>query len=171
MFTALINVRFAMRDDATALADIFCESWRLAYQGILPHKDLMQLISQHDAKWWSSAVDRRHILVVEYENNIVGYAHIGLNRRPALQAQGEIFELYILPVYQGLGLGSRLFKEARHFLYLRGYDGLIVWALSDNQIACDFYEGKGGKEVAQTFERFSSSSVHKVAFLWDASGE
>ena len=167
MFTALVNTRLATRNDATALSHIFSESWRLAYQGILPHKDLSWLISKRDGRWWSEAVNRRHILVVEFENEIVGYAHIGPNRKPALGAQGEIFELYILPVYQGLGLGSLLFKEARHFLYLRGYDGLVVWSLSENNIACNFYQGKGGRQVAQAFEKFSTRKVHKIAYVWE----
>ncbi len=167
MFTALVNVRLATKMDSASLSEIFSESWKLAYQGILPHRDLSWLISKRDALWWSEAVHRRHILVVEFENRIVGYAHIGPNRKPKLGAEGEIFELYILPVYQGLGLGSRLFQEARNFLYLRGYDGLVVWSLSENNIACDFYQGKGGRPIAQTFEKFSNCNVHKVAYLWE----
>ena len=166
MFTALINVRFASQEDGEALSEIFYESWKLAYQGILPHKDLSWLLSKRDSQWWSEAVNRRHILVVEYENKIVGYAHIGPNRKPKLGAQGEIFELYILPVYQGLGMGSRLFQEAQNFLYLRGYDGLIIWCLSENTLGCQFYEGKGGQKVAQSFENFSGRKVHKIAYLW-----
>ena len=63
--------------------------------------------------------------------------------------QGEIYELYLDPIYQGLGLGEHLFEGCRHTLDMRKLNGLIVWALLDNTAACDFYWRRGGRPDRQ----------------------
>ena len=70
-------------------------------------------------------------LVLEMAGTVAGYATIG-NSRQRSPYQGEIYELYLDPVYQGLGLGEHLFEGCRHALDMRKLNGLIVWALLDN---------------------------------------
>jgi hypothetical protein len=45
---------------------------------------------------------------------------------------------------------------------------LVVWALSDNDPAVDFYRALGGKAVARSSERFGGRSLDKVAFAWNS---
>ena len=80
--------------------------------------------------------------------------------------QGEIYELYLDPIYQGLGLGEHLFEGCRHTLDMRKLNGLIVWALLDNTPACDFYWRRGGRPVASAFTRIGRAKLEKVAFTW-----
>ena len=75
---------------------------------------------------------------------------IGSSRQRA-PYQGEIYELYLDPIYQGLGLGEHLFEGCRHALDMRKLNGLIVWALLDNTAACDFYWRRGGRPIASAF--------------------
>jgi hypothetical protein len=44
--------------------------------------------------------------------------------------------------------------------------GLLVWALADNEAACDFYFQRGGKPVAEGAEAFGETSLRKIAFAW-----
>ena len=80
---------------------------------------------------------------------------------------GEIYELYVMPEYQGVGLGSQLFEAARGMLSNHGLTGFVVWALEDNINACDFYYGKGGRDIAEGTESFDGSVIKKVAFVWN----
>ncbi|HEU4380735.1 MAG TPA: GNAT family N-acetyltransferase, partial [Hyphomicrobiaceae bacterium] len=80
--------------------------------------------------------------------------------------QGEIFELYLDPVHQGLGLGEHLFEGCRHALDMRKLNGLIVWALLDNTQACDFYWRRGGRPVTSAFAKIGGERLEKVAFAW-----
>ena len=80
--------------------------------------------------------------------------------------QGEIYELYLDPIYQGLGLGEHLFEGCRHTLDMRKLNGLIVWALLDNTAACDFYWRRGGRPIASAFTRIGGERLEKVAFAW-----
>ena len=107
------------------------------------------------------------MLVVELGGEIAGYATLGRNRSRDLPQQGEIYELYLRPEYQGIGLGTRLFVAARAQLVSYGLKGLVVWALEDNGGALDFYTGSGGRDVAEGVEVFDSKALRKVAFVWD----
>ena len=75
-------------------------------------------------------------------------------------------ELYLDPIYQGLGLGEHLFEGCRHALDMKRLNGLIVWALLDNTAACDFYWRRGGRPIANAYTRIGGERLEKVAFTW-----
>ncbi|MGO8344973.1 GNAT family N-acetyltransferase, partial [Rhizobium ruizarguesonis] len=56
------------------------------------------------------------LLVLDVAGTVAGDATLGLNRARALPQEGEIYELYLRPEYQGIGLGRMLFGEARRLL-------------------------------------------------------
>ncbi len=169
MKTALtIDIRRAEEKDASAIAAVHAESWLGAYSGIIPHRALNRMIGRRGREWWANAIRRASaILVVEVGDAVVGYATLGRNRARDLPHQGEIYELYIRPEYQGVGLGSRLFAAARERLARHGLKGLVVWALEDNGNALSFYHGSGGRDVAEGVEVFDQRALKKVAFVWD----
>jgi ribosomal protein S18 acetylase RimI-like enzyme len=72
------------------------------------------------------------ILVLDVGGTVAGYATLGLNRARSLPQEGEIYELYLKPEFQGVGLGKRLFTEARQLLDSLGCKGVVVWCLEDN---------------------------------------
>ena len=43
---------------------------------------------------------------------------------------------------------------------------LVLWALSDNEPAVEFYRALGGQPVARSSERFGDKTLDKVAFAW-----
>ena len=45
---------------------------------------------------------------------------------------------------------------------------LIVWALSENENAMEFYRALGGKAVARSSEKFGTRVLDKVAFGWNS---
>lgn len=168
MNTLSIEIRPAGPADSDAIADVHVNAWRGAYSGIIPHTALITMLNRRGPQWWARAIRRAaSILVVEIGGEIVGYATFGRNRAHELDQQGEIYELYILPEYQGIGLGSRLFAAARDALDRHGLDGLVVWALDENDIAQSFYRGHGGQDYAEGVEIFDSKAVKKVAYIWN----
>lgn len=168
MNTLTIDIRRAEPNDAAAIADVHHQSWHGAYSGIIPHKALAAMIARRGVKWWAGAIRRVAIvLVVEMGGEIVGYATLGRNRANELPQQGEIYELYILPEYQGVGLGTRLFGVARRKLADHGLKGLVVWALEDNNGALSFYESAGGFDTAEGIEVFDQKTLKKIAYTWN----
>ena len=85
--------------------------------------------------------------ILAFGDKVAGYANYGRNRARTLHFDGEIYELYLRPEYQGLGFGRRLFSAARKDLMQSGLKSLVVWALSDNEPAVEFYRALGGRLV------------------------
>jgi len=167
MNTLTVDIRNARSQDATAIADVHQAAWTGAYAGIIPHNALNKMLARRGREWWASAISRQAgILVIELGDEVVGYATIGRNRTSQIAADGEIYELYVMPEYQGVGLGSQLFEAAKSMLANHGMKGVVVWALEDNANACDFYYGKGGRDIAEGTESFDGRVIKKVAFVW-----
>lgn len=168
MSTLSIDVRRAQSKDAFGIADIHARSWRHTYSGVIPHKSLDTMVRRRDEDWWARAI--RHstrILVLEDKEKIVGYATLGSNRVGALAQEGEIYEIYLQPEYQGIGLGKKLFLAARQELVDIGLSGCVVWVLEDNTPAMQFYSNAGGNDVAEGTETFNGKTLNKIAFSWD----
>jgi ribosomal protein S18 acetylase RimI-like enzyme len=106
------------------------------------------------------------VALLVFGERIAGYANYGRNRARSLSYDGEIYELYLRPEFQGLGFGRRLFTATRRDLGQSGLRSLIVWALSDNESALEFYRALGGRPVARSSERFGHKTLDKVAFAW-----
>jgi ribosomal protein S18 acetylase RimI-like enzyme len=167
--TVVIEIRQAKPVDAPAVAAAHDEAWRSAYQGIIPGIELDKLINRRGADWWESAIRKgSRIALLAFGNNIAGYANYGRNRARSLYYDGEIYELYLRPEYQGVGFGRRLFSAARRDLAQSGMKSLVVWALSDNDPAVEFYRALGGRAVARSSERFGTRVLDKVAYGWNS---
>jgi ribosomal protein S18 acetylase RimI-like enzyme len=161
------HIRPARSKDAPALSSAYEEAWRGAYQGVIPHLHLERMIARRGLPWWQSTVRRRApLLVLDFRGEAAGYVTFGRCRSGRAPLRGEIFELYLHPTYQGLGLGERLFDGARQRLGEMRLRGLLIWALADNEAACGFYLGMGGKPIAEGAESFGEVSLRKIAFAW-----
>jgi ribosomal protein S18 acetylase RimI-like enzyme len=161
-----ISVRRGTPKDAGALAELFRQSWEAAYRGIIPHLHLESIIRRRDKSWWKNAVSGGDgLLVLEVAGTVAGYATFGRSRLKS-RYQGEIYEIYLAPNYQGLGFGEHLFEGVRHALDQRKLNGLIVWALTDNVVAQDFYWRRGGRPIAKSVDRIGGAKLEKIAFGW-----
>jgi len=167
MSTVLIEIRRARASDAATVAEAHDEAWRTAYQGIIPGAELRRLINRRGPAWWESAIRKgSRIALLQFGDKVAGYANYGRNRARSLYYDGEIYELYLRPEFQGLGFGRRLFTAARRDLAQSALKSLIVWALSENENAVEFYRALGGKAVARSSEKFGARVLDKVAFGW-----
>ena len=167
--TVVIEIRRAKPNDAGAVAGTHDEAWRTAYRGIIPGGELEKLISRRGPAWWESAIRKgSRVSLLVFGERIAGYANYGRNRARSLQYDGEVYELYLRPEFQGLGFGRRLFTAARRDLCQSGMKSLVVWALSDNDPAVDFYRALGGRAVARSSEKFGVRTLDKVAFGWNS---
>jgi GNAT superfamily N-acetyltransferase len=153
MKTLSIDVRRAEPHDARAISEAHRLSWQQAYAGLIPHRPLTQMLERRGEIWWKKATrGSATMLVVE----VRGLPH-----------DGEIYELYLRPEYQGIGLGSLLFTEARRLLTSLGCNGIVVWCLEDSDVANRFFRSHGGRDIAEGMEDFGGKSLRKVGFVWN----
>src|SRR6201994_1426830 len=169
MSTVLIEIRRAKSSDARSVADAHDEAWRCAYQGVIPGVELDKLIMRRGPEWWDGAIRKgSRISILAFGDIVAGYVNYGRNRARSLTYDGEIYELYLRPEFQGLGFGRRLFAAARRDLAQSGLKSLVVWALSENDNAVEFYRALGGKAVARSSEKFGARVLDKIAFGWNS---
>ena len=164
-----IDIHQAHASEAAEVADVHLASWQAAYRGIIPHTVLEQMIARRGDSWWQKAINRgTHVIVINFNGLIVGYATVGLNRARTLAYDGEIYELYLLPEYQGIGLGRQLFENAQKVLSHYGLKSNVLWVLEENEQACLFYERMGGRMVKRASEIFGDKCLQKRAYAWGA---
>lgn len=165
MVEKVITIRAAKASDADAIAAVHDASWRDAYRGVIPGRELERMVARRGPRWWRTAILRgTRLCVLDFDDTIAGYVSYGRNRVPSLPFGGEVFEIYLAPEFQGLGFGKRLFKAARRDLAEHGYMSVLVWALADNDRALAFYERLGGRIVRRAEERFGDEVRGRVAF-------
>ena len=167
MKTLSIEVRRAEPLDARAVAEAHRISWLHAYGGLIPHKALISMLERRGEDWWRRASrGPSTLLVLDIAGKIAGYATIGLNRAKALKQEGEIYEIYLLPEFQGTGLGGYMFRECRGILRGLGLKGLVAWCLEESAHAVTFFRATGGMDVAEGLEDFGGTSLNKLGFVW-----
>ncbi len=167
MATLTLTIRPARPTDATAITTVHDAAWREAYRGVIPGAHLERMVTRRGPLWWKRSILRGSpVLVLDTGERVAGYASLGRNRAPSIRAEGEIFELYLDPMHQGLGFGAKLFRAARAELAGRGLSGLVVWALVDNERACEFYEKRGGRVATRALEHFGTELRERIAYVW-----
>lgn len=167
MASLTVDIRSAESRDTSGVAAVHDAAWQLSYSGIIPALHLARMVQRRGPKWWAEAIARARggIMVLEVGDTIAGYATMGSARRIGQHSfDGEIYELYLRPEYQGLGFGTRLFKAARDRLIANGRPRTLVWALAANEPALAFYRARGGKAVVKDQERFGATVLPKVGF-------
>lgn len=142
-------IRPACPQDAHALASIFVDGWRFAYEGLLPRAFLASLDvcererqqkelinrSAHAADYWLRAADSDGV--------VVGVCAFGKCRENNSENTGEIYALYLNPNNVGQGIGFSLMQNALAQLSYEGFTQASLWVLDGNSRALSFYQKFG----------------------------
>lgn len=129
-----ICIRPAVAADAEAIASVVRESWLAANGDILPNDSRTALSSTRDLAAFTAG-EWQSIRVALVDGQIVGT--VGVN--PA----GVIWMLYVLPGYQGLGVGSALYDAAIGTIKSAGRRKAVLEVLAANENAVAFYRARG----------------------------
>lgn len=162
-----VAIRPVLPHDAHAIARIYVESWRAAYQGILPRDHLAGLsIDQTARSVRRSLMDPLTLyLIAEDDQGPVGYISAGPERGHDPVYIAEIYELYLLPEMQRQGLGKKLLAHMVRQLYLAGYYTMLVWVLARNPNR-RFYEKCGGIYLRTKSIIHAGRSLKVDAYGW-----
>ena len=167
----------ATERDAAGIAKVYVDAWRSAYAAILPHRGLLGMSYEQQARYWSWAIrnpaDAHTVIVAtEADHGVVGFTSFGPARpgdRPAGfvgdAKVGEIYTLYVQPDFHERGIGRQLLAAAFAAMVDKGYGCSFLWVLRDNPSRY-FYERVGGKAVAERQERTWGRTVDQVCYGW-----
>ena len=160
-------IRPAEHRDAWDIGRIYVESWRHAYQGILPKEYLDGLQPDQTALSVQRGLrsHQMHCLVAESEQGVLGYASAGPARGNDPVYSAELYELYLLPDAQHQGLGRQLLSKTARQLFQAHHYTLIVWVLTRN-LNRHFYEKCNGLYLHTRPITFAGSALQADAYGW-----
>lgn len=156
-------VREAGPEDASRLAELHREVYLATYCRLLP----VEVAVASAPKDWHALWRRRFsravcTLTVESDRAPVGLVQAGAPCQSVAGCDAELYSIFVRPEYQGLGLGSELFRLACEALSREGYGRMGLWALASNP-ALAFYASRGMERVESRTVTLCGRKVHKVA--------
>ncbi|MDR0880134.1 MAG: GNAT family N-acetyltransferase [Clostridioides sp.] len=128
-------------DDLDAIGNIYADSWKYAYKGIVPQEYLDTLSG---SRWKEFLTNSNGDSIVVIDNGkYIGTAAISESRDEDMPGWGEINTIYLLPEYFGKGYSKPLFEYAINELLKKGFKDIYLWVFDKNARARGFYEKNG----------------------------
>lgn len=173
MLDRKLAIRPALPGDAEALAHLHVDSWRAAYNGLVPESHLAKLdyakrterfrelllqsqaigtATAHEGNRELRRVTRSNLssdsddnFLVEIGEETAGFLTVGACRDEELDpaTSGEIWGIYLAPEFWRRGIGTALCQFGLKLLISRGYNQATLWVLKENAAARNFYEAMG----------------------------
>lgn len=147
----MFDIRKAVPEDALGITIVNVYTWKTTYPGLMPDKVIDSRIAELIERAEKCRIDieqNDNFFVAAIGHTIIGFCCYGISRNKIYNTSGEIYALYALKGYQGLGVGKALFSAGTNALKDRGYSSMIINCLYGN-LSLGFYQHMGGKIVAQ----------------------
>ncbi len=148
-----VSVRPATAGDVTELARIQLDTWRLAYQQVLPAQVLQALTVADIAASWHAAVTAppspSHSILVAMEGEFrVGFTAFGPDadrqpQDPDPDTTDAISMLLVEPRWGRRGHGSRLLAAMADLARAGGVNRLVAWLPAADTASLQFYRSAG----------------------------
>ncbi|MER2261090.1 MAG: GNAT family N-acetyltransferase [Psychrobacillus sp.] len=135
---------------------------------MVPEEFLNNLSFERRADYWFSVIPDGGVYVAEDENNqIVGFASGGKERSGDYSNyNGEIYAIYILKEYQGIGIGKLLIDSIVKELTNQGVFTMLVLVLEDNP-SRHFYEKLGAKKIDSIIVEIGGVKLNELVYGWE----
>ncbi len=144
----MIELRKAVAGDGVRIASTRQKVWDATYRGIYPD----EMIDQFSLDW-HAARDEKRIADKDVQSYLVldGDSCVGYYVFGDVTHSGEfwLMSLYLLPQYQGRGLGKRIMQVIADYARNQGCRNMFLYCDPQNTNALGFYAHLGGKVVAE----------------------
>ena len=168
------TIRRATVDDAEAIETVRVVTWKACYRGYLPDAYLDSLtVTASRVEQYRQAiedVESAERVIANSGAEVIGMGFAGPPEDAELDASvGELYALYVLPGWQGRGVGRALLDRLTAGLRARGYSSAILWALRDLPPTRRFYESNGWAFDGTQATHDWHGPVHLVRYARDLS--
>ncbi len=160
-------IRKATIDDCETLAILKLKIWKQVYIDIYPKSKFDNYDIQKNKDKFIKILNNENIklLVVEIDNEIIGYMSYGEPYRKYLDYKQEIGLLYLDQDYPKMGIGKKLFDIAYKDIMSK-YDEFFISCNKYNMNARKFYEKMGGKIIHIDDDNDEDKSLVQVKYLY-----
>lgn len=148
-----VSVRPASASDAAEIGRLQTETWRIAYQKILPAQVLDSLDADQFAQGWRDAIQsppsaRHHVLIALEGDQRVGFVSFGPDedrqpQDPDPAGTDAIGALLVEPRWGRRGHGSRLLAAVADLASGAGVHRLVAWVPAADTASLEFYRSAG----------------------------
>lgn len=164
-------VRKATVDDAYWIAYVNAHTRSSTYKWLIPNKVLKMRIDSIDERTEKTREfieNGKDYLVIENTENheIVWMSIYWPSRNENYPNSWEIYALYLLPEYQKIGIGKKLFFAWIKELIKLWYNDMILNVLKWNK-TLTFYEKYGGKIVGERADQFGEKTLKEHIMFFD----
>ncbi|MDA8124415.1 MAG: GNAT family N-acetyltransferase [Deltaproteobacteria bacterium] len=160
-----ILIRPWRREDVPAVRRILWESWLATYRAFIPEADLRAYFT---ATYQPESLLRLYEL--SFVRGLIGEADgeaAGFARTQYQKNENRLYlaSLYLLPAFQGRGIGDRLLKAAEAQALALGLDELWVGVMVKNEAAGRWYERRGFRFIREEPFRMGGTTVsHRIGY-------
>ncbi|SES97849.1 L-amino acid N-acyltransferase YncA [Salinibacillus kushneri] len=167
----MFSVRKAVLSDASFIAKVHVDSWRSTYRNLVREEDLAQEASYEHRKVFWETILKKHfhnqiLYVAENDDNqVVGFVSGGEERSKKFDYDGEIYAIYLLEEYQGLGIGKTLLNAFMEEAQRLGYQSILVWVLTLNP-SSHFYQYLGAQPIEAEEITIGEGTYEETAYGW-----
>nr|WP_321526488.1 GNAT family N-acetyltransferase [uncultured Cohaesibacter sp.] len=171
-----VALRAAGPEDAAAIAALKVICWREAYKGLMPEASLESLdVVDETPHWRDWLMDGKAGLLAHLlwrGEDLIGYGLAGpmrLGNRPEreIEADGELYALYVHPEEQRMGHGQLLLSSLVEAMMGRGYRTIGAWMIGGNHRAERFYLKLGAQEVGKRVEIHNGRIAYREkSWIW-----
>ncbi len=145
-----IQIQKAVPKDAAGIEEVFYKTWLATY----PNEEFGITVDDIEHRWKDrkkvdgskikNAPDSELLLVAKDGNKIIGVCRVA--NRPD---KNETQAIYVIPEYQGQGIGSALWEKALKFF--NPQKDIMVNVVTYNTKAIEFYKKLGFEETGKKF--------------------
>jgi ribosomal protein S18 acetylase RimI-like enzyme len=158
-----ILIRPWQKDDFPAVRLILWESWIAAYGSFIPEEDLrVYFEATYRIDSLSRLYDASFIdgFIGEADGEAVGFARTQFQKN---DNRLYLASLYLLPAFQGKGIGGSLLREAEDKALACGLKELWVGVMVQNEAAGRWYERRGFRFVKEEpFQMGRTTVPHRI---------
>lgn len=164
-----VEIRIATLSDAKSIAEINVIASKTVYANILAQEFLDSLSVEKRRPVFEKRIQDPNVFcVVAIQNGkIVGFADFGPIRDTNSEGDAELYAIYILPEFQGRGIGHALFKKGHDEIKSRSFKQLFASVFEKNKSACLFYEALNGKKGSQDPIEILGQKYKLVSYSWN----
>ncbi len=165
----MYEIRKANPEDALGITIVNVYTWKTTYSGLMPNEVLDSRIAELTKRAENCRADiqqNHNFFIAAIGHTIIGFCCYGASRNQTYHTSGEIYAVYTLRGYQGLGIGRALLSAGSNALRDEGYSSMILNCLHGNP-SLGFYQHLGGRIVAQKEDDIQGKRITEEVLFFE----
>lgn len=157
-------------EELPIIAKLYRDIFKATHQDIVTDSFIQSLTYENAEarleRIFNNNEKRPFCYLIEIENKIIGFAIGSFIINSPYRYEGELIMLYILPVYQRLGIGRFLIQEVARNFKTNNVHSMIVGSFKNNVTARKFYESLGAVLIDEYIDKINGENFSVVIYGW-----